>query len=449
MFPTNPIGSSVTTVELPGLPVGGLVDDRTDVLSCVQTEGEVVPFVGVRRCLQAEPGAVPDEGGDFRFPPDERATPDPFAETNAWFHVRGTLDWMEAASGLSVPPFTTYVALDLGAAFVGDVDDDGVDDLSFGRRSGVSFAYDGDVVVHELGHVHQRALRGPPRLRADALGLDLSDVAIDEGLADGWSVLRMGDPDIGEYGAILLDQLAIREVGTPRRCPDDLEGDPHLDGRLLAQLAWQWRESLGEEAATARWGRLSALVDDEVGWDDLPELLRAAGATDVDAVSDCGRLLPLAPDAPVTLHGLALGGGASGGTAQRVIDVPEDAGGVTVIPGPASVADGVSWSLAVSGDVPVGFAPETEPLRAVPARWHRRGASGGGVRWHWTGSPERRPSQVYLALITESDGAAGWARVPVVVAFDPADGESSRCAHGSRGGWLAVLVLLRLRRRRR
>ncbi len=90
-----------------------------------------------------------------------------------------------------------------------------------------------DVVLHEFGHSFhtQSHLTGA---FSSALG---------EGLADFFAANLTGDSGIGR--GLNFDDVAVRDVEPDRTFPDDLSGDEHVTGLIVAGALWDLRKNLG------------------------------------------------------------------------------------------------------------------------------------------------------------------------------------------------------------
>jgi len=90
-----------------------------------------------------------------------------------------------------------------------------------------------ELIHHEFGHgVHAAGLLG------GVFAVDIS-----EGSSDFIAATQVGDPVLGRdlYGP----GNDLREISTPRVYPDDLTGQPHLDGRIWSSLLWGLRTDWG------------------------------------------------------------------------------------------------------------------------------------------------------------------------------------------------------------
>ena len=144
--------------------------------------------------------------GDFFVHPDEGLLDDPFAEVNAFYHADQFAEWFAFHFGLRTPQMQIFTGFPMTNAFFGDFDGDGKRDLSFGvTDDGLNFAHDSDVVIHEYGHAIVRELAGGLSMDADHLGLDWTAGALNEGIADTFSMLINPDGLLGESMACRID----------------------------------------------------------------------------------------------------------------------------------------------------------------------------------------------------------------------------------------------------
>jgi hypothetical protein len=194
------------------------------------------------------------------------------------------------------------------------------DMMIFGQGKKVDFAYDGDVVYHELGHALHFAV-APEYGRAvrDARGLDLTPHGTYEGYADYFAFALTEDPELGEYTGIEFNApigAGLRTATNSKRCPDDLWGEEHQDGEPWVGALWDVRTALapGDRPAfdAAVFTVVSALGAGDTPIGDTPALLAlevemrlgAAARTLVEQKlaargwDDCDdRVVPIAPDA--------------------------------------------------------------------------------------------------------------------------------------------------------
>jgi MYXO-CTERM domain-containing protein len=122
--------------------------------------------------------------------------------------------------------------------------------MLFGQGSSVDFAFDGDVVYHELGHGIVAHLT-PDGLRQFALRSDgvLADArALNEGIADYHTLMLTDRPEMAEYVGFYWPQLDdgwIRNAENDSQCPRDMAGQPHNDSAPFTAALWATRRRVG------------------------------------------------------------------------------------------------------------------------------------------------------------------------------------------------------------
>src|SRR5205085_6333958 len=118
----------------------------------------------------------------------------------------------------------------------------------FGQGDAVDYAYDGDVVAHELGHAIVAATAGFGDPVLDRWGSDNAPRALNEGIADYFSCARAGDPHVGEYASGgAWSGGSIRDLGAVERYTDDLSGEVHNDSVPFLSTLWAIRVQIGGE----------------------------------------------------------------------------------------------------------------------------------------------------------------------------------------------------------
>lgn len=206
--------------------------------------------------------------------------------------------------------------------------------LWFGQGPQRDYAYDGDVVYHELTHAVVDATLKLEAWHVDARGAIDSPGAMNEGLADYFSSAITGDPDVGEYASKDLSQSSgvIRTLANNDACPAMVIGEVHFDSTLFSGALWQARTALvpadrGKfDAALYKAMRTNAGRGD-LGYDDLAKLFAATLGTDFPAgaaaldkamtargiLPSCERILELKSGAAIRSVEPALGGFAAPG----------------------------------------------------------------------------------------------------------------------------------------
>ncbi|MCS6857947.1 MAG: hypothetical protein NZM37_09560, partial [Sandaracinaceae bacterium] len=235
-------------------------------------------WLEARSCASPGRGCVPvafalaDRKGDFRYLPNPASRMDAFAEVMAFHHVSEIAKRFQNNHGFSwrceaseVPPserrFRVLVSYGeasggfANAFFVNETRAN-CDRLVFGQVATHNFAYDADIIYHEFAHMVSHRLVGLVSFAVDELGVHHEPWAIDEGASDYWAATTQGDPLVGEslVGSTVEEWPGFRlprSLEQPLRCPGDLVGDGHLDGRILGGAWWEMRELLGPERADA------------------------------------------------------------------------------------------------------------------------------------------------------------------------------------------------------
>lgn len=178
--------------------------------------------------------------------------------------------------------------------------------LWFGQGPQRDYAYDGDVVYHELGHAvvdHSLKLAA---WHVDARGAIDAPGAMNEGLADYFSSAITGDPDVGEYASKESSQNSgvIRSLANQDACPAAIIGEVHFDSTLFSGAMWTARTAVPE----ADRGKFDAAIykamrtnpgRGDLGFDDVAKLFLAtlttdlpAGATALEAAMTARGVLP-------------------------------------------------------------------------------------------------------------------------------------------------------------
>jgi len=497
VYPTNPSISEVEEVELAGL----ISEERLSGTYAHATSCDVWviedSLFGRNDCEMAGTHAAPDGNGDYLFAPDPASTDDPFAEVQVYYHTDAMAAWMDQRYGFRLArPLDVIVNFPMANAFYGDFDGDGHPDLSFGHvpETGVDFGYDADVVYHEFGHAIVGELAGSlPFLRADAYGMEWVAGSVNEGAADIWSMVLTGDPLLGEYAGSGFDREAVRDLERDRRCPDDLRGEVHADGEILASLGWNLIEDAQvgpESTADLLYGAIPFWGPD-ITWprvgtsllDSAADLLDA-GAIDLaahDAITahleasgilDCGRVVSM--ESGEIFDMFLLNAGLHGDLAripmgvQFSVEVPEEAVSLSFFVDEVVGHEGLGWSLYGRVAEPVvhrstevaalglGFAT------AEDFDWMVDGERSGSVVLTPDGDPPLVPGETqYFAMSSRNLGGIdlldfqfGRAVLRVEVETGgPAAGGGERpggcgCATGGPSGtWILLPTLLLLRRR--
>jgi hypothetical protein len=299
----EPIEVSLTDIDAtgPGVP---LVGPRVQSFNCVMTApAEVMPWHDDGDCW-AVSRTFSDANGDYFVPIPDPIDPasgtdgnDLFAELSMYAHAER---FMNVLADRGIPDYRCDLSTMLAnVRTLPEDEDDEYDPLNnayytdqcdptkgatmlFGQGSEVDFAFDADVIYHELGHglvAHLSAEGiGGARTRPDGLVVDAT--AINEAIADYVSVMFQNDPDLAEYvGRFWVSQTSpyIRTATNGKRCPDDTIGQGHNDGEPLMAALWGTRVVVGESLDPIVLASLARLVNDATLEEAAAALLEVAG----------------------------------------------------------------------------------------------------------------------------------------------------------------------------
>lgn len=244
----------------------------------------------------------PNIGGDFLYSPP--ASPidagDPFSQVNLYVHLTrmrgyfsgfglsmGDEEWRltavaNAKDGVSPLNNAFYSPMLLVAGGF-----EAPNYISVGQGSLSDFATDSDIVKHEFGHYVSKNT-GNSNLgsfHVDTFGLSPHSGSIDEGISDYFACSDNDDPVFGE--ASLGPLGGTRDLrDTSKRCPDDMNGEVHDDGEIIASFGWSLRSAYGQETGDALvWGALTMLPEGG----NFGDFGRGVAATARDLVSQ-GKL---------------------------------------------------------------------------------------------------------------------------------------------------------------
>ncbi len=125
--------------------------------------------------------------------------------------------------------------------------------IVFGQGEATDFSYDSSVIYHEYGHA---VVNGSSDYAFyctnDIYGSDCTQGGLNEGTADYFSATLRGDPEIGAYALGEWLPEYARNLTDPHRCPDDLYGEEHEDGKIWGGGLWDVRTAVaGNDTETA------------------------------------------------------------------------------------------------------------------------------------------------------------------------------------------------------
>ncbi|NLH48445.1 MAG: M4 family metallopeptidase [Myxococcales bacterium] len=303
VFEINPVLTDQimkTTLEDVADDAGGALISRIDdegirklrVLTCSDEEETIdLPGLGTQRICTLRPLANKNENGDFVYPDWPTAVAgvydpnDVHAEVELYYHAQKIyrfitgenvgvfthLPGRHKVNGEATPinlvanyrlPTTTGNLEPISTAFYspheymqqGMAEVNGLlgyegDFLVFGQGSHADFAYDGETIYHEFGHLINYATAGLEyNIYADEYGLCNLTNALNEGLADTFSWLVSGNPTaLFAY----LEQTAgpgfSRDVDNDLAFPRDLRGFDPTDGGIIAGANFAVYQQLAAE----------------------------------------------------------------------------------------------------------------------------------------------------------------------------------------------------------
>jgi MYXO-CTERM domain-containing protein len=297
VYPIDPLLTpDLIDVELPESTRYGLVSEHFSIHNCVDL-GETysanteLGTVELRMCTERAP--LPPDGGQWRFTPvpypeDTALDEDDFAGPQLLWHGEQTIDaLMELGLPLDERPLEWQRLTTLSNARLTDLSSEETmsdpssplspydnayfrrgretsDDrlvppeLVFGQGTVGDFAYDVDVIIHEIGHFAVWTQGGPSYTRSTIHGSSAEPGALNEGLADYFAAIFTGDPVVGTYSGDALGRSYIRTLSGDARCPDALMGQVHADSQPFSQALWSFRTTLAAPDQTTLDG---AIVD--------------------------------------------------------------------------------------------------------------------------------------------------------------------------------------------
>ncbi|QQR90597.1 MAG: hypothetical protein IPJ88_02305 [Myxococcales bacterium] len=265
--------SAISEVTLDGLDTNALILSGNSI--------EVSTCVLANDSCTAVHYAIADAQGDFFYEPDEASESDAFAEVNAFFHLQRAADYF---NDQHQSRWSCNCGSPVLNAFINpDVEEKAVSSLAFYQYNDCSSfscgyvvlsktvdqqglvrstAYDGDLLYHEYVHAIVDERNQNPGYSEDELGASYEAGAVSEAIADYFAAVISNDPQIGEHFAgigSVPEKGALRDISQRLSCPEDLSGQRHRDGRILASALWSLRSESADVAAMDQWVFESAI----------------------------------------------------------------------------------------------------------------------------------------------------------------------------------------------
>lgn len=264
---TTPAPYSLT-VDLPGDPPLALESEVFRVVQCAWDEeaGECAKIVSP---LSGELGEFPDALPDWDDAPAQADPEDPYAAVNALHvttrFVERLLAWgwdpavweVVNCEWQELPPEECRVEIVTnvrwsdsegapipfnGAVYRGN------GEIHMGQGTHADAAYDLEVLVHEFGHHVTRGHgAGEPIGWFDDGRFVRDRGALNEGSSDVFASFMGQTPELYDYfrnlGGLYLGPRA-RDVSIPFRCPENVAGELHMEGRIWASAMYDIRAAL-------------------------------------------------------------------------------------------------------------------------------------------------------------------------------------------------------------
>lgn len=224
--------------------------------------------------------AIPtsNSGDRYDYPPTEEYTSsgpstatqtDAFAEVMMYYHLNQIHQYFNARGYYNDDPLTG-IDRSMGAivnyrsamgyydnAYYSPASIASSGQIVFGQGEATDFSYDSSVIYHEYGHA---VVDGSSKYlfycANDIYGSDCTQGGLNEGSADYFSASFRGDPDVGDYAMGEWISMYARDLTMSNRCPDDLYGEEHEDGKIWGGALWDVRKALAPNDELAH-----ALVD--------------------------------------------------------------------------------------------------------------------------------------------------------------------------------------------
>ena len=204
--------------------------------------------------IEYEHLALGDGDGNFLYDATEihPSFGEPFTEVNLYYHLDRSFDYFlnthELELDRSVVALAKYTedGNPFENAFFTPVTP-AIVVIALGQGAEVDYGYDGDVILHEFGHYVVDTVAGLGYMDSyfDEWGRSQMPGGLHEGYADYWAGTMTDDSLMGEYAL----GAQARDMVNSLSCPDDMWGEPHIDGEVAGGAAWEVRETAGAENA--------------------------------------------------------------------------------------------------------------------------------------------------------------------------------------------------------
>jgi MYXO-CTERM domain-containing protein len=284
VYPENPATTPVpimvefetVDVALPDVPLSSPTFEVHGCVDAPEDPNEPAPGWWSEGMCFPHARARSDENGDYFVPlpdigliADNEAFDDLYAEVAAYWYVERFFAGMTARGLTSARCEHFSVAVNRytlnsegermpsgGANFVDECDNEASPTLIIGQGRYVDYAYDSDIIFHEMAHsvIQHLSPDGLADRQLTPRGILSEAGALNEGLADYFAITLSGDPEVGEYiGRYSVDLTTpfIRSGENDKVCPDDLVGQWHNDGLIVSGALWSANQRVGGEVVDA------------------------------------------------------------------------------------------------------------------------------------------------------------------------------------------------------
>ncbi len=270
VYPTS-ASTGLTVADLPLSPLATasplrLSSDDGQLSVYEYVDGDTASGLAVHQSVG------PSSGQDFLYSPSSQAhdTTDAFASVNSYYHAQRVRSYFTDTFGLDMSKPSWQLGLvvnvldrhgdPMNNSFFSEHGLDHFSNVIVLGQGDVDFAYDEDILAHEFTHyVSHNAIGFNPGLFAtDAQGRISYSASIDEGVADYFACSQSND---ARFGNTLPAEWQRNLAGRAMRCPEDVTGEAHNDGQIIARAAWAIREVLGSQRADSLvWNAVTTLT---------------------------------------------------------------------------------------------------------------------------------------------------------------------------------------------